>query len=550
MICTILTWIVIFASAYISGAFLLSFSSCDKVHATEWYLTAGLAFLCVYAQIFSLFHRVGTLALFSLFLICLLFLLYLYRRSMLPAIPAQGTEKAVFVILLIIAFAFLTAQVPSAYDTSLYHAQAIRWIEEYGVVPGLGNLHNRLAYNSSFMALQTLFSFRWLFGKSLHSVNGFVSVCAVCYAVLTQSGKKNAHLSDFLKLSVLVYLYEERDQISSPNTDLMALSMVWFILVKWTELAEQKEKSTTPYCILCVLSVYTMTLKLSAALLVLLTVYPLVILIRRKETGKLLASLLAGIICVMPWMARSVILSGYLIYPVYQIDLFNVDWKMPASVLKYDSLEIKAWGRALKDVALLKEPISVWLPVWYQSLSAEYKVLTVTALIGLIISAASVIIGLKRNQVSFAAACAQIICVACTCMWFSSSPDIRYGKIYVLLWNSYLLYLLFHRIGMPVIELIAIPMLAVLLSTVLVHESGIIVREADYPHYSVTGTDFSGVTVYLPDGGDQVGYDYFPSTPYGGQLEKIELRGEDLSDGFRVKEEFRLEHRNAYGNLW
>ena len=41
-------------------------------------------------------------------------------------------------------------------DTGLYHAQAIRWIEEYGVVCGLGNLHSRFAYNSAAFALCAL----------------------------------------------------------------------------------------------------------------------------------------------------------------------------------------------------------------------------------------------------------------------------------------------------------------------------------------------------------------------------------------------------------
>ena len=31
-------------------------------------------------------------------------------------------------------------------DTPLYHAQSIRWIEDYGAVKGLGNIHNRFAY--------------------------------------------------------------------------------------------------------------------------------------------------------------------------------------------------------------------------------------------------------------------------------------------------------------------------------------------------------------------------------------------------------------------
>jgi len=44
-----------------------------------------------------------------------------------------------------------------AYDTDLYHAQTVRWINEYGTVKGLGNLHSRLGFNSLWLALASLF---------------------------------------------------------------------------------------------------------------------------------------------------------------------------------------------------------------------------------------------------------------------------------------------------------------------------------------------------------------------------------------------------------
>ncbi|MDR1863585.1 MAG: hypothetical protein LBQ67_06670, partial [Treponema sp.] len=42
------------------------------------------------------------------------------------------------------------------YDTDLYHAQTIRWLNEYGTVPGLGNLHSRLGFNSSWHTFAAL----------------------------------------------------------------------------------------------------------------------------------------------------------------------------------------------------------------------------------------------------------------------------------------------------------------------------------------------------------------------------------------------------------
>ena len=62
------------------------------------------------------------------------------------------------------------------YDSDLYHAQSIRWLEEYGIVKGLGNIHVRFAYNSSFFALSALYSMKFLLKQSLHTVNGFIAL--------------------------------------------------------------------------------------------------------------------------------------------------------------------------------------------------------------------------------------------------------------------------------------------------------------------------------------------------------------------------------------
>ena len=53
---------------------------------------------------------------------------------------------------------------PGNYDSGLYHLNAIRWTNEYPLVPGLGNLHGRLAFNSSFFTYVAALNLDPLFG--------------------------------------------------------------------------------------------------------------------------------------------------------------------------------------------------------------------------------------------------------------------------------------------------------------------------------------------------------------------------------------------------
>ena len=55
----------------------------------------------------------------------------------------RGKWLAVGTLFLI--WIYFTSKGIMHYDSDLYHAQSIRWIEEYGVVKGLGNLQVRFA---------------------------------------------------------------------------------------------------------------------------------------------------------------------------------------------------------------------------------------------------------------------------------------------------------------------------------------------------------------------------------------------------------------------
>ena len=87
------------------------------------------------------------------------------------------------------------------------------------------------------------------------------------------------------------------------------------------------------HCFVLRLSVCT-TFKLSAGMLVILALYPAVCLIRSKEWKKIGIYLLCGCVVLAPWLVRNVLISGWLIYPFAAIDLFSVDWKIPASYLQ------------------------------------------------------------------------------------------------------------------------------------------------------------------------------------------------------------------------
>ncbi len=166
----------------------------DSMGRPDIYIMTGIIILNVYAQLFSLFYKVAGIACTILGIIgIILFGVWVCRQlkyggvRLFPGCTGKKPELwRIAALLLCFVFTLAwTVREPAQYDTGLYHAQAIRWVEEYGVAPGLGNLHMRLAYNSAFMSLQALFSLSWLLGQSLHTLNGFFCLAALFYVFST-----------------------------------------------------------------------------------------------------------------------------------------------------------------------------------------------------------------------------------------------------------------------------------------------------------------------------------------------------------------------------
>ena len=173
MAAVLLIWIYVIITTYIIGFGFLHFISswdCMKkskakdktakaynTHYKESNIVCGIVLVTVYAQIFSLFSGVGFVANLLMVVICATIAVY-YRYELLDDLFHSGhiftvDRNGLYYLLIFLLMAYGTSHGIMHYDSDLYHAQAIHWIEDYGIIKGLGNLHVRLAYNSAAFPL-------------------------------------------------------------------------------------------------------------------------------------------------------------------------------------------------------------------------------------------------------------------------------------------------------------------------------------------------------------------------------------------------------------
>lgn len=549
MFSVILIWLYMLFTCYVTGFALIRLISGKelfRVRRETSYLYAGIGAVTVYAQLFSIFWKVGFMANVILLLICIL-CIFCFRKEMIENLHTFRLTITPIKILigvgLFLLFAYGSSTGIIHYDTGLYHAQSIHWIEEYGIVLGLGNLHSRLAYNSAAFALSALYSMSFMGGQSYHCCAGFLAflLAMVCVEALNKTRACKPLLSDFVRILGIYYLLIIFDEMVSPASDYFMVLLVFFIVIRWLELIERKERSYLPYGLLSLLCVVVLTVKLSGALILLLVLKPAIVMVQEKK-GKEIAKFLGlGIFTIAPFLIRNVILSGWLIYPFTFVDLFSFDFKIPKGMADYDAREIQVWGRGFSDVGRYDDPLIKWLPEWIHNLDNTNKLFLVMAIGGTYLFLVLLIYALvkkRKDMVDYLHLTGTI--TVCFWFWFLSAPLIRYGCVFlwllpVLVWGY--LYLK----GSPHFDRFRIYKILVILF--LVYKLGAfgmelkagatsdyLIHQKDYERFEMVSYKLHGYTFYYPKEGDRTGYQDFPASPV--KAEDI-FRGETIEEGFK-----------------
>lgn len=556
MLVIFLNWIYILFTAFLCGfafAAVIRRAFGYQLKNMVELIFYGLMIVTVYAQLFSMLGAVGALANILLIMFCMLVFIR-YKKEITYDIynrlQMSTALQRVMTVILAVLWCYCTSRGYMHYDSDLYHAQSIRWIEEYGIVPGLGNIHVRFAYNSSFFSLSALYSMRYITGQSLHTLNGFFALLLSIEVLDMFVRRRRVMLSDFARIGALYYLTLIYRDIVAPASDYCVMCMVFYLIIRWLSRLEQKETDSTPYALLCVLGVYCVTLKLTAGIILLLVIKPAYMLLKDKQYGRIAIYILLGILVLVPWIMRTAIISGYLIYPFPALDVLDADWKMDKAAAALDAAEIKTWGRGLNNASLVDLPVHEWLESWFRTtLPALGKILIIAdavcllLLAGILMWKAFMHIKKKKTAGFSADNLLVLVTVAVSYMfWQLSAPLLRYGYAYILLLIVLTVGILLQTAlyGRERVFLFGVILLVSVKAVSFTSYIADTVRkpyyvcQQDYGSYDMESFEADGIKMYYPKNGDRVGYECFPAVP---RPVEVYLRSEELKNGFMIKKQ-------------
>ena len=584
MLSVLLDWLIIAITSYTVGyGFLRLMSICigrevsAGKNANVLRLLIGFMLTNVYAEIWSIFLPVNMWAVYILVFITLV-IAYMCKQDMAETVNISKAPKPAVIasVAVILLMAYGSSRGYMHYDTTLYHASAIRWIEEYGVVPGLANLQSRYGYNSAEFAHNALYSFKWYTGRSLHCTTGFLAMVSahLLYDKELFTGRRTIQSVDFVRIGLLYYLGVLFAQMVSPASDYVANLLIFDILILMLGRVKDRTLPADHYVLISLLAIYGITVKVSLAPMVLICLIPFVYYIIKKDVRSILFCIVSGLVIAMPYFIRGYILSGWILYPSTLIKLGNPDWQVPIGEAQYDAKEISMWGRGITDATKWSEvTLTNWIPSWFAALDTVEKVLIAAVITSTVVLVAIEIrLGLSKNRggvqrynILLELPIAWIMLLGVV-TWFVGAPLVRYGLGFVLSFPLLVVGILYELVfrevriaginkdrtgsdrsspgerkeivGRALFLIIAGVMILMKVKGLVVDIAGSLDRDCliwqqDYEDPEAFTYEVNGVTIYVAKNGGGMGYNKFPSSIE--VKDNIELRGSELKDGFRVK---------------
>ncbi len=428
---------------------------------------------------------------------------------------------------LVIVFVFVLAHLQSivTYDTGLYHLQTMRWITERRIVPGLGGLHGRLAFNSVIFPIAALVD---------RSGTGWIAnALVICFALtsflirlsLIRNAQGSALAFWALTWSVLVILVNH--YISSfgwygvLNGDIFNVALI----IYWNCLAlgfSSFPDVKTDVAMTMAATVLAVIVKISAAPLLL----PAAGLawIHRKQLPATSARRLTAVLCMVfgIWIARSFALSGCAVYPVSETCVTALPWAEPLREVHTEQLAIRSWARQTGN-GNFSSVVSNggWFRGWLQMARADISIrlLLVLTPLGLI---AMFFQKLHRADL-LVIACGL---AGCLIFWLVSAPDPRFGEGYILAAAIFGASVTCAACAGRNRFVLYTPGLLIALMVIGSLRDFWRARSDDYFYTAPTiqaheARTLNGTRVFVPDRGDQCWDHPLPCTPY---LDPAEFR--------------------------
>ncbi len=275
-----------------------------------------------------------------------------------------------------LSIAYVSSGAPYFIDNDTYYIQTIKWLDEYGLVNGLANLHPFLSQQSGFHILQSAMNFDYSYSR-FNDLSGVYLLLGFLWSL---TGNKEWNPSEIYRISFTVlfglgYLF-----VSAPSPDLPVFVLTYIVLYYFIRLYDQFDHSL--WLLMTCLILQVIFFKVIAALLILL---PMILIARSKSwrSKSVRGAAILGLLFAIFYIAKSYVVTGLPLYPLTAWSPSEPDWQWPQELAGlYSQLtESQSYGAYYKDLADLSYWDKFQLWVNHAGMEGGFNKLTLLCLI-------------------------------------------------------------------------------------------------------------------------------------------------------------------------
>ncbi len=413
---------------------------------TDFWL--GLAIAIGIVQIWQLLLPANSEALVLLSTLGLIGILLRHRQIVTYVLKRR--QKALWFSLFVGMLALLLANKALdelvVYDAGLYHLSMIEWLHSYRLVPGLGNLHGRFAFNNSSFLLFSILEPGLAGIRSYNLVDGALllvttmqislsfwriftqqSSCRICdgltvlflapiafYAITNANSTSPDHTVFILGFVIGVQLCRLLFEVDSPDVDLQQVAVIVLLAAVGT------------------------TVKLSFIVLGSLSAITAiaVVLVRFHKRGQHLPFryaawiIMPALILLSTWAVRGYVLSGYPAYPS-TIGGIETLWSVPRASAMREKIVTFAWARQRRVPPEVVLADRTWLRQWsIEKTHLAIALLEIDIVFPLLLAGMAAVLAISLRTLNKINRSALLLFVipplAATIFWFFTVPTTRF----------------------------------------------------------------------------------------------------------------------------
>ena len=337
MVLILLSWLYILFTSVSLG---ISFSKLFRITSCEIVITSilGLFSVAIAASTWAFFGPINIS--FHVFLFLLSLLLTLKNKIHFVTIFQKVQEHfltfpfSIKIILLLNSLLILaqSATFPFIIDNETYYIQTIKWLNEYGFVPGLANLHLFFGQTSGWHIVQSVYSFSFVF-DSFNDLNGFCLLIGNYWAFqkLHSYFETKNRLDLLYGLLPLTYIFMFQF-VSSPSPDLPVYIFSFILFSLYLDSTFENLKYTFIQVTLIALCV--VYIKITAIVVVLI---PMVLLFKNYTILKkhLVKITVVSVVVFSLLIAKNILLTGYPLFPLTVLPFPGLDYSVPNEIMTY-----------------------------------------------------------------------------------------------------------------------------------------------------------------------------------------------------------------------